>query len=205
MPPNLPNEKLKTALTEEIADLIKKSQQKGAEDVDDTIRASKDEAQKQAHIEGRMTPEQKAVNDDWQNTVRRLSAASGSKEEDEVVSESPVPTVHSDEPLIPKNDGQEEKEDESSSSSSSSSIKPKKQVAFSSSAIPMGPYQPGKHPMTGLDNQPDNIEARQDDDAESCSPWACWNWLCWSWGFKSWMGGKPKVDMSGHGPAEATS
>lgn len=163
-----------------------------------------DDVQRQAEIQGRMTPEQKAVNDGWQERVRQLSGVSGPQEEDTVISESPVQSEYPDETFLYSNDGQNDHADNEAKQSNS---KGKKKVAFAMSGpVPMGPYRPNKQPMTGTVNpQPNRKQAGRDDDDGSCWPWECWNRLCWGWGFTWLMGGRPKVDLSNHGRAEATS
>jgi hypothetical protein len=214
LPPNLPNERFTMLLDHEIADLLDRERQGRQEalGIHDTATATADDAQRQTEIQNQMTPEQRSVNDEWQESVRRLSGAAGSEEEETVVSESPVPSAHSDEALLSNNDGQ----GDSAGKAADLSSKGKKKVAFvMSGPVPMVPYRPAKDPTTGLPipqpaNTGDNTGGDDDDDDGCCLSWACWplvcwNQCCWSWGVRWLMCCRPKACLRGHGAAVATS
>ncbi|KAJ4370240.1 hypothetical protein N0V86_008977 [Didymella sp. IMI 355093] len=152
----------------EITDLLDRERQGRQEalGIYDTATTTADDAQRQTEIQNQMTPEQRSVNDEWQESVRRLSGAAGSEEEDTIISESPVPSAHSDKALLSNNDGQ----DDSAGKAADLSSKGKKKVAFAMSApVPMIPYRPAKDhttglPMSQLANTGGNTGGGHDDD-----------------------------------------
>ncbi|KAF2621795.1 hypothetical protein BU25DRAFT_230903 [Macroventuria anomochaeta] len=195
-----------TKLTAEVNNW-RASRQKEANEAKEDEKRRRNETRRLSEIRGRLTPEQKAMNDDWQSLVdlytdlsqestkatRRCEEAASELEEfsDVEVPESPLPSVHSTDRLIG-----------SSVDLVEETFGPSKKwtgAIVGSSAIPMGMYRPGKHPMTGLHN-PEHSEDRQGDDQDSCWGWGFW---CWNWGLWGYLGCEPRDDTS-HGQIESS-
>ncbi|KAF3046894.1 hypothetical protein E8E12_005974 [Didymella heteroderae] len=146
-------------LDHEVADILDRERQRRLEALElvDTTMTPDDDAQSPAEMQGQMTPEQRSVSDDWQERVAKCSL-----EYDTVVSESPVPSAHSDEALLFNYDGQDDSAEEVAGPSS----KGMKDVAFAMSApMPMGPYRASKHARSRINTSlPDNAGGGHDDD-----------------------------------------
>ena len=159
-------------------------------DIDGVKRDDKtrqDKARRQSEIRNRSTPEQKAMDDEWQSLLGLYSSPSqdslkAPSRRAEAASESNEPSVHSASRLLEPNHDQPE-EIPGSSTKSTRGI-------LGSSAIPMRPYRSSKYP--GVDVFGRSVEQEQEsrvkrrlrcDGTESCWDRGCWctNWGCWTW------------------------
>jgi hypothetical protein len=174
-----------------------------------------DAAKQRSEIRARLTPQQRAVDDDFATVLdlyldrsdapemgrRREQAARELKElreygiYDVQISESPTPSVIQDEsfvdyetePLIGSSIDLVERTFGASARS--------KGGICGSSAIPMGVYKPGRHPMT----------ARRDFEYKVDEQGGCWSpaiW-CWDWGIWRYLSCGWNWDGSQHGPVES--
>lgn len=157
----------------------------------DSLQGPTDYLKSEAGMQGRMTPEQRCVNDDWQECVGKVSRGPG--EEDALVSESSVPSGCCDGRI----DGTEvhcHTEDDNvgvfAGSSTGNNV-----ACGMSCPMPMGPFQLSKHAMPVI------IPGNSYDDEDDCWCGYCmgsilgwWNHFWWTWGCGWCMCGRPRIE-----------
>ncbi len=177
-------------LTAEIKDYIASNKAK----VDPNANGQRNEASRSG-IRDELTPEHREVVDDQQpsaqhhpNLTQLEDMANMARELSDVETlESSTPSVHSTDQLIESSTGSNEE------LSTPATLKGR---IFGSSAIPMGKYVPGQHPMTGLDNP--EPERGLGDAHASCSGSGVWCWFRRLWKVLSCgLGGAEKYGRVG--------
>lgn len=128
-------------------------------EVEEDEQLRHEEAEPQSEINGRMTPTQK-------ETVG-LAPIELEEASDVEIPESPTPSAHSTNTLL----------DSCNTSPNELPLRSRRgwtRRVFLSSAVPMGKYVPGKHPMTGLSNP----EPERRPGCLGSTVWF-WNWRVW--------------------------